>query len=85
VRDPNFQRPRERGEDNGVDLAAGEELESRAEGSTIDEYPDELLHPWFRIFDELGLPAADLLQGRQREFRSDRLPCLIIDPSGRHS
>jgi hypothetical protein len=44
-----------------VELAAGEELESRAEGAVVDEDTDELLHDRFGVFHEFGEPAAHLL------------------------
>jgi hypothetical protein len=48
----------------GVELSAGEELESGAEGAVVDEDADELPHHGFGVFHELGEPAPHLPQGR---------------------
>jgi hypothetical protein len=37
VRDVQLQRALEKGQDRGVELAAGEELEARAEGAVADD------------------------------------------------
>jgi hypothetical protein len=79
VRDLQLQCPLEQDHHRGVELAAGEELEARAEGAVVDEDADELLHHRFGVFHEFGEPAADLLQGRQREFCPYPFPYLSAD------
>ena len=74
MRDVQLQRPPEQGQDRGVEVSAGEELEARAEGAVSDEDPDELAHHGFGVFHEFGEPAAHLRQGRQRELRPDPAP-----------
>ena len=65
--------------DGWVELAAGEELESRAEGRVVDEDADELLHDRLWVFHEFGEPAVHLGEGRQRELGADCCPGLIVD------
>ena len=62
-----------------MELAAGEELEARAEGPVVNEDADELAHERFRVFHQFGEPVVDLRQARQRELGPDRVPGLIAD------
>jgi hypothetical protein len=64
VRDVQFHRTLKEINHGGVELSAGEELESRAEGAVVDEDADELAHHGFGVFHELGEPAVHLLKGR---------------------
>ena len=69
----------EESDDGRVEVAAGDELESRAERAVVDEDADELLHYRVGVVHQFGEAAADLFQGGQREFFPDPRPGLVID------
>ncbi len=79
MRNLQFYGALEKVDDGRVEVAAGDELESRAEGAVVDEDADELLHYRVGVVHQFGEAAADLFQGGQREFCPDPRPGLVVD------
>ena len=79
LRDIQLHGPAEECCNRWLELAAGEELESRAEGPVVDEDADELAHDRFGVLHQFGEPSVHLREGRQRELGPDAGPGLIAD------
>ena len=55
-----------------VELAAGGEMEARAERPAVNDDTDQVLHHRLRALHESGEPAAHVIQREQRD------PCLML-------